>query len=52
MTDNQRLELDIRNLPPGLKPKLHKMAKQKGLTMTGFIRSVLVHFVERYGGKP
>lgn len=40
--DNQRIQLDIRDLPLGIKPKLKRMALDADLTLTEYIKAALI----------
>jgi hypothetical protein len=40
-SDNQRIQVDVRHLPEGVKPKLIEMARECGVSLTDYIRTVL-----------
>lgn len=45
MLDNQRIQVDVRNMPLGVKPKLNEMAKEAGVSLTDYIRTLLCRVV-------
>jgi hypothetical protein len=42
VNDNCRVQLDIRDLPLGIKPKLKQMALDADLTLTEYIKAALI----------
>lgn len=42
MLDDQRLQIDVRNLPLGVKPALKLMAFEADVTLTDLIRTIIV----------
>lgn len=50
MLDDQRIQIDVRNLPMGVKPTLKLMAVDAGCTFTDLIRTIVVEYALK--GKP
>lgn len=40
--DSQRLQVDIKNLPVGVVPKLKMLALEHEVTLTDYVRSIVV----------
>ena len=44
-----RLELDMKALPEGIVPALRKLANGKGLSVTTYVRTIIVEHVLKSG---
>lgn len=40
--DDGRIQVDVRNLPDGVKPKLKSLAREAGIPFTKFLRQLLI----------
>lgn len=45
MSDETRLQLDIRQMPEGVVPRLRAMAKERGMTLATYLKDALTKHV-------